>query len=182
VETGCHLLCAPHDWRLPLLADANLTDAALRSRAQLFSEPLLSTPPTDAAPWPPASLGECPHRGTPLRSAACHCRPFDLASPALVESGLIPIVSGCNRAGLCSSWLEKARFEARTGGMAESDRRTCYCRAVYRRTQIIAVACEISSFECELCGTTLETWNSSWVPRYRLIAGPIRMPNDSQTP
>ena len=80
---------------------------------------------------------------------------------------------------VAARWLEKAGFEAQTGGMAESNRRSCYCRAVYYRTQIIAVSCEISSFECKLCGTTLESWNSSWVPRYRLIAGPVRMPNDS---
>jgi len=138
--------------------------------------------PTNAAPSPPARLDECPHRGTQLRSAARHCHPFDYASPALVEVGMIPIVCGGNRAGLCSRWLEKTGFEAHTGGMAESDRRSCYCRAVYHRTQIIAVSCETSSFVCELCGTTLESWNSSWVPRYRLIAGPIRMPNDPKRP
>ena len=37
---------------------------------------------------------------------------------------------------------------------------------------------EISSFECVVCGTTLETWNTAWVPSYRLIIGPVRMPND----
>ena len=35
---------------------------------------------------------------------------------------------------------------------------------------------EISSFECSACGRTLETWNSAWVPSYRLIVGPIIPP------
>jgi methylmalonyl-CoA mutase cobalamin-binding subunit len=117
------------------------------------------------------------------------------ASPALPDCFVGNLLSACRgplapigisslMVGLivAARWLEKAGFEAHTGGMAESNRRSCYCRAVYHRTQIIAVSCEISSFECKLCGTTLESWNSSWVPRYRLIAGPVRMPNDSQTP
>jgi hypothetical protein len=29
---------------------------------------------------------------------------------------------------------------------------------------------EISSFECAVCGKTIENWNSAWVPRYRFIA------------
>jgi hypothetical protein len=35
---------------------------------------------------------------------------------------------------------------------------------------------QISSFECLLCGTTMETWNTAWVPAYRLVAGPAVMP------
>jgi hypothetical protein len=31
------------------------------------------------------------------------------------------------------------------------------------------------SFECAACGTTLETWNTAWVPSYRLIAEPVRL-------
>ena len=31
---------------------------------------------------------------------------------------------------------------------------------------------EIDSFECTACGTTLETWDTAWVPTYRLIAEP----------
>src|ERR1700691_3125675 len=37
---------------------------------------------------------------------------------------------------------------------------------------------EIRSFECDVCGRTIENWNSAWVPRYRFIACPateIRM-------
>ena len=33
---------------------------------------------------------------------------------------------------------------------------------------------EISSFECAVCGATIENWNSAWVPRYRFIACPAR--------
>jgi hypothetical protein len=35
---------------------------------------------------------------------------------------------------------------------------------------------EIASFECSVCGSTLENWNSAWVPTYRLIVGPIGKP------
>ena len=35
---------------------------------------------------------------------------------------------------------------------------------------------QIASFECSLCNTTLETWNSAWVPTYKFVAGPIRQP------
>jgi len=31
---------------------------------------------------------------------------------------------------------------------------------------------EINSFQCEFCGETLESWNTAWVPTYRLIPGP----------
>jgi hypothetical protein len=33
---------------------------------------------------------------------------------------------------------------------------------------------QISSFECKLCDATLETWNSAWIPAYRLIAEPVK--------
>jgi len=36
---------------------------------------------------------------------------------------------------------------------------------------------EIASFECSLCGTTLESWNTAWVPTYQFLAGPVRMPD-----
>jgi hypothetical protein len=54
--------------------------------------------------------------------------------------------------------------------------RTCECGAIYRRTESPAPAREIDSFECVICGATMESWNSAWVPTYRLIAGPIRKP------
>jgi len=50
--------------------------------------------------------------------------------------------------------------------------RTCKCGAVYDRSEHIAEAREISSFECAVCGETIENWNSAWVPRYRFIACP----------
>jgi hypothetical protein len=31
---------------------------------------------------------------------------------------------------------------------------------------------EIDSFECTVCGVTLEKWDTAWVPTYRLIAEP----------
>jgi hypothetical protein len=58
--------------------------------------------------------------------------------------------------------------------MTESGHRSCKCGAVYDRSEHIAEAREISSFECAVCGETIENWNSAWVPRYRFIACPAR--------
>jgi predicted SprT family Zn-dependent metalloprotease len=52
--------------------------------------------------------------------------------------------------------------------------RSCKCGAVYDRSEHIAEAREISSFECAVCGKTIENWNSAWVPRYRFIACPAK--------
>jgi len=52
--------------------------------------------------------------------------------------------------------------------------RSCPCGAVYHRTEGMAPARQCSSFECAVCGQTLESWNTAWVPTYRLIAGPVR--------
>ena len=30
---------------------------------------------------------------------------------------------------------------------------------------------QMSSFVCAVCETTLESWNTAWVPKYRLIVG-----------
>ena len=60
------------------------------------------------------------------------------------------------------------------GTMSESGHRSCGCGAVYDRSEHIAEAREISSFECVVCGKTIENWNSAWVPRYRFIACPTR--------
>ncbi len=64
----------------------------------------------------------------------------------------------------------------------ESPHRSCQCGAVYRRTEGMAKSREFSSFECEVCGATLETWNTAWVPSYRLIVGPTKTLNDPKAP
>jgi hypothetical protein len=51
--------------------------------------------------------------------------------------------------------------------------RKCRCGAVYDRTELVALRREIESFDCKLCGATLESWNTAWVPRYTFIAGPV---------
>lgn len=51
--------------------------------------------------------------------------------------------------------------------------RHCKCGAIYRRTEAMAPRREVDSFECAICDETLETWNTAWVPSYRLIIGPI---------
>src|SRR5260370_39375995 len=65
--------------------------------------------------------------------------------------------------------------------MSESGHRSCKCGAVYDRSEHIAEEREISSFECAVCGATIENWNSAWVPRYRFIACPARTPNDAKS-
>jgi hypothetical protein len=55
-------------------------------------------------------------------------------------------------------------------------RRHSKCGAVYRRTEAMAAAREVNSFECSACGDTMESWNTAWVPTYRLIIGPVRQP------
>jgi len=54
--------------------------------------------------------------------------------------------------------------------------RSCKCRAVYDRSEHIVEEREISSFECAVCGKTIENWNSAWVPRYRFVACPLGNP------
>lgn len=54
--------------------------------------------------------------------------------------------------------------------------RTCQCGAVYSRTHSMAPSREVNSFECSACGKTMESWDSAWVPNYRMIVGPIVQP------
>jgi hypothetical protein len=56
--------------------------------------------------------------------------------------------------------------------------RTCQCGAVYDRTETVVSQREIESFECKFCGTTLESWHSALVPRYRFLSGPVRPPRE----
>lgn len=60
--------------------------------------------------------------------------------------------------------------------MADGNR-TCECGAVYRRTESLISAREINRFVCAVCGVTMESWNTAWVPTYRLVVGPIRKPD-----
>ena len=54
--------------------------------------------------------------------------------------------------------------------------RHCKCCSVYCRTESMAPSREVNSFECTVCGTTLESWNTAWVPTYRLVVGPVVQP------
>jgi hypothetical protein len=74
--------------------------------------------------------------------------------------------------------LENGQSEAHVGDMSESHHRSCKCGAVYDRSEHVTESREISSFECAMCGATIENWNSAWVPQYRFIACPARTPND----
>jgi hypothetical protein len=62
--------------------------------------------------------------------------------------------------------------------MPETYQRTCICGAVYTRSESMAASREISSFECAVCSATMESWNTAWVPTYRLLAGPVRFQAD----
>jgi hypothetical protein len=55
--------------------------------------------------------------------------------------------------------------------MNEGHHRSCNCGAVYSRTEAMAPNRQIASFECAVCGATMESWNTAWVPTYRLIVG-----------
>jgi hypothetical protein len=61
--------------------------------------------------------------------------------------------------------------------MKETHHRSCRCGAVYSRTEAMAANRQIASFECAVCGATMESWNTAWVPTYRLIVGPLRHPH-----
>jgi hypothetical protein len=52
--------------------------------------------------------------------------------------------------------------------------RTCQCGAIYARDEQMALSREINSYQCLVCDRTMENWNSTWVPVYRLIARPVR--------
>ena len=62
--------------------------------------------------------------------------------------------------------------------------RNCRCGAIYHRSEAMAPSREIDSFECTVCGVTLETWDTAWVPSYRLISAPdqgARHQDDAKT-
>jgi len=61
--------------------------------------------------------------------------------------------------------------------MMTGGNRSCACGAVYRRTESLAATREIDSFECTICGTTMESWNTAWVPSFQLVIEPIRKPD-----
>ena len=75
--------------------------------------------------------------------------------------------------------LENGQSVAHIVGMSESGHRSCKCGAVYDRSEHMVEDREISSFECAVCGKTIENWNSAWVPRFRFIASPARTPKDN---
>jgi predicted SprT family Zn-dependent metalloprotease len=60
--------------------------------------------------------------------------------------------------------------------MKPTHHRTCTCGAIYDRTEHMAKSREIASYECAVCNRTMETWNTAWVPIYRFVAGPVRLP------
>jgi hypothetical protein len=64
--------------------------------------------------------------------------------------------------------LAPSQNQLRSSDMDDHHRK-CQCGAIYRRSHAMAPTREMSSFECSLCGVTLESWNTAWVPNYRLV-------------
>jgi hypothetical protein len=58
--------------------------------------------------------------------------------------------------------------------MTETQQRSCKCGALYSRSETVAPSPQRGRFDCAICGRTLESWTSTVVPSYRLLAGPVR--------
>ena len=89
----------------------------------------------------------------------------------------IPLNRGPTKIAPRVTWTTGKR--SRSGAylvMSDSRHRSCKCGAIYLRSEAMAPAREVESFECYVCGATIESWNTTWVPTYRLIARPIGKP------
>jgi hypothetical protein len=89
---------------------------------------------------------------------------------------------GCRSVDARQLSLENRRLKEHVPRMLESHHRSCKCGAVYSRSEAMAPARQINSFECSVCGVTMEHWNTAWVPSYRLIAGPVSNPEHNTSP
>jgi transposase-like protein len=49
---------------------------------------------------------------------------------------------------------------------------TCKCGAIYERSTSKLPVRDKDSYECAVCGKTLESWNSSTIPEFRLVERP----------
>lgn len=101
-----------------------------------------------------------PFRGTPRPFKHGGLRP-DFRSSGRKKIELVP-------SGIRSAPVHKAEWKLLPIDPAD-------VALVYRRTHSMAPARGIASFECSICGETLENSNSAWVPSYRLIVGPVRL-------
>ncbi|WP_130223358.1 hypothetical protein [Bradyrhizobium sp. Leo121] len=52
--------------------------------------------------------------------------------------------------------------------------RTCRCGALYGRRLVLSEAPEMGTFACIVCGEVIESFNTLFVPKYRLLVGPVR--------
>jgi len=48
----------------------------------------------------------------------------------------------------------------------------CKCGAVYERTEFKLPVRDSDSASCQICGTELESWSSSRVPKFLLVKRP----------
>ena len=46
---------------------------------------------------------------------------------------------------------------------------TCPCGATYERTETNLTPRTSNEFQCDICGETLERWNGSRLPQFRLV-------------
>jgi hypothetical protein len=49
---------------------------------------------------------------------------------------------------------------------------TCECGAVYERSEMKLAMRDSDKQNCSFCGRTLESWNSSRIPVFRLVSRP----------
>ena len=60
-----------------------------------------------------------------------------------------------------------------------TSQRICQCGAVYERTETHEATVEAGSFDCPVCGHTLEVFSDMSAPRYRLLSRPTRKTSES---
>ena len=60
--------------------------------------------------------------------------------------------------------------------MGMIQRITCPCGAIYERREDKVTFRDKDSYDCRVCGETLDEWNGSRIPRYTLIQRPAEKP------
>lgn len=58
--------------------------------------------------------------------------------------------------------------------------KTCVCGAVYEVGEEHYPMSDRDSYDCDVCGHRLDSWNSSTVPVYTLVKRPSDKPLDSE--
>jgi transposase-like protein len=77
--------------------------------------------------------------------------------------------------------VAKTRLRDHIGSMSTKSIVTCACGAEYERTEEKVIFRDKDSFECHRCGKTLESWNGSRIPLFKLIKEPEAPTNDQES-